>query len=372
MILDAAHDAGLKGIVTSRGEDAFALARRYRPTAISLDDFLPDAHGWAVLSRFKHDRDLRHIPVQMFVPEGDRIAARMRGAWSSLTGPLAKSDVREDLGRMLTYAGEPQHRLLVIEGGGAEAGRLAELLAGRKSQATVAANGRKALDLLTNQAFDCVVLDALLPDMPATELLKEVAAEPRLRNVPYVIYADGDWVAQYRQSIEELRRTIAVRVAPSLAMLLDDVWMFLHGRVGDLPDSRQQLLLSPPDHDVLADKTVLVVDDDVRNIFALSGLLERQDMKVLSANTGADAIRIVGDTDDLSLVVLDVMMPKMDGYETMRRIRAGGFERPVIALTAKAMSGDREKCLEAGASDYIAKPVDSENFLSLLRVWLNR
>ncbi|HEX2139896.1 MAG TPA: ATP-binding protein, partial [Woeseiaceae bacterium] len=281
MILEAAHAAGLKGIITSRGEEAVTLARRYRPTAVSLDDSLPDAHGWTVLSRFKHDPELRHIPVQMFVGEAERIAARMRGAWSSLTGPVTTADVREDLGRMLSYAGEAQHRLLVVEGGGAESGKIAELLSSPKINASVAASGRKALDLLSDQSFDCVVLDALLRDMPATELLKESAAEPRLRNVPFVIYGDGGWYEQYRKSIEELRRTVAVRVASSLAVLLDDCWMFLHARVSDLPDSRRQLLIAPQDQDVLADKTVLVVDDDVRNIFALSGLLERQDMKVV-------------------------------------------------------------------------------------------
>jgi CheY-like chemotaxis protein len=371
-LLDVAHAAGLKGIATTRGQDAVALARRYRPVAISLDHSLADLHGWAVLSRLKHDPELRHIPVQMFAADADSVAARARGARSSLPGPVSASDARKHLEQLLAYAAEPQRRLLVIEGGSMEAGRMAELLGGANIDMVVAATGGDALPLLSKHAFDCVAMDALLRDMPALELLKRAAGQPLLRNLPFVVYADREWRGKHARQAEELSRTMVIRVVPSLAMLLDDCCMFLHRELRDLPATRQQLLLSPPDHDVLAGKSVLVVDDDLRNIFALSSLLERHDMKVVSANTGSKAIELVGDTDDLSLVVLDVMMPKMDGYETMHRMRAGGFTQPIIALTAKAMTGDRDKCLEAGASDYIAKPVDTENFLSLLRVWLNR
>src|SRR5690606_30782278 len=180
-----------------------------------------------------------------------------------------------------------------------------------------------------------------------------VAAEPALRDLPFVLYARRDWLDAHREPIAELGRSVVLRRAPSLAILLDDCCMFLHRKIRDLPDGRRQLLLSPPDADVLAGKTVLVVDDDVRNIFALSSLLERQRMRVMSATTGRRAIELANETDDLSLIVLDVMMPEMDGYETVRRLRSGGFERPIVALTAKAMTGDREKCLEAGSSDCI-------------------
>ncbi|HEX7062169.1 MAG TPA: HAMP domain-containing protein [Woeseiaceae bacterium] len=372
MVLDAARASGLKGIATTRAEEAVALARRWRPELVSLDDSLADAHGWSVLSRFKRDPDLRHIPVQMFVAPGDRLAARARGACSGLARPVAASEVREDLRRQLRAAREGGRRLLVVEGEGAEPGRLAELLGGPDIETVVAAGGPDALRLLTQNSFDCVALDALQRDMPALSFLGRVAALPALRDVPFVLYARRDWLDAHRQQIAELRRSVVLRPAPSLAILLDDCCMFLHRQIRDLPDGRRQLLLSPPDVDVLAGKTVLVVDDDVRNIFALSSLLERQRMRVISATTGRRGIELATGTDDLSLIVLDVMMPEMDGYETMRRLRSGGFERPIVALTAKAMSGDREKCLEAGASDYIAKPVDSEHFLSLLKVWLDR
>ncbi|HLT90141.1 MAG TPA: HAMP domain-containing protein [Woeseiaceae bacterium] len=372
MVLDAARASGLKGIVCTRAEEVVALARRWQPEILSLDSSLADAHGWSVLSRLKHDPDLRHIPVQMFVPPEDRLAARARGACSGLARPVTPSDVREDLRRQLRIVHGHRHRLLVVEGDSAPSGRLVELLAGPDVETVIAGGGADALRLLTQNGFDCVALDAKLRDMSALSLLARIAGEPSLRDVPFVVYAQRDWRSAHRRDLDELARTIVLRSVPSLASLLDDCSMFLHRRTRDMPEARRQILLSLRDAEVLAGRTVLVVDDDVRNIFALSSLLERQSMKVISATNGSRAIQLAADNEDLALIVLDVMMPEMDGYETMRRLRNSGFEKPIVALTAKAMTGDREKCLEAGASDYIAKPVDSEHFLSVIKVWLDR
>jgi CheY-like chemotaxis protein len=375
--IDAARAAGLKAVSTARGADAIALARRFRPEAVSLDISLPDVHGWAVLSRFKHDPELRHIPVQMITGDAEELAARARGAFSCLRKPVLPSDLRHDIERMLKRAHGPKPCLLIVEGRvvgrTVEEGWICKVAGDADVETTVAATLGDALRLLQQSAFDCVAIDALQRDMSASELLRQAAAIPELRNVPFVVYADRVWADENRQCLEVLARTMIVRLASTLPGVLDECSLFLHRRVAELPAAKQHMLLGRPGCDVLAGKTVLIVDDDVRNIFALSSLLERHDMHVVSAHTGRDALRLIGETENLSLVLLDIMMPEMDGFETMRHIRESRkFERPIIALTAKAMAGDREKCIEAGASDYIAKPVDSENLLALLRVWLNR
>jgi signal transduction histidine kinase/CheY-like chemotaxis protein len=370
----AAQAAGLKSIVTTRGTEAASLALHYRPEAISVALALPDMHGWSVLSRLKHDPSLRHVPVQLLGDGRQHHAGRLRGAFTSTGESASVADLRNSLERMTLFARDPKRRLLVIEGSSAEAGRIAALLGGPDVDISVAASGGDGMRMLRRGKFECVVLDALPRDMAASELLQQAASEPgRLKDTPFVIYESAEWTQENRQQLDALGRSLIVRHACSQAALLDESSLFLHRAVTDLPDDKQRMLEVPRDAEILGDKTVLIVDDDVRNIFALSGLLERYDMHVVPASTGREAVRLVKEIDDLSLVLLDIMMPEMDGFETMRQMRAGGrFDRPIIALTAKAMTGDREKCLEAGASDYIAKPVDSENFLALLRVWLYR
>ena len=234
-------------------------------------------------------------------------------------------------------------------------------------ETSVTALGHDALALLQRTAFDCVLLDAAPRDLSAADLLRSLAKEPVMRNAPIVVYDPDESL-----SITSEMRELVVRRAVSLDKVLDETALFLHRDVRRLPPGRRTLLESPS-HDVLAGKTVLVVDDDVRNIFALTTLLERHQVRVVAASSGAEALELLNDIDSLSLVLLDIMMPEMDGYETIRRMRQNpDFDQPIVALTAKAMTGDREKCLEAGASDYIAKPVDGAQFLSLLRVWLDR
>jgi len=367
-IVDEAHDAGLKILLASRGSDLIALARQHSPAAISFDATLADMHGWTLLSRLKHDAQLRHIPVQWIGHGIDRLEARRRGARAALARPVEAADIRASLRQLLGDGTELRRRLLVVEGGCAEAGRLAELAGGPDVETSVTALARDALGLLRRHEFDCVLLDAEPRDLPAVDVLREASAEPALRGVPFVVYspgADGDALAVSA-------RELIFRNAPTLESVLDETAMFLHRRAEDLPIERRKLLESPF-RDVLAGKTVLVIDDDVRNIFALTGLLERHHVEVVAAGSGAEALRLLDELDALSLVLLDIMMPEMDGYETIRRMRQHPrFSQPIIALTAKAMAGDREKCLEAGASDYIAKPIDSEQFLALLRVWLDR
>jgi HAMP domain-containing protein/signal transduction histidine kinase/CheY-like chemotaxis protein len=368
-MIDAAHGAGLKALLTNRGGEMLSLARQYRPSAISLDASLPDMHGWVVLSRLKHDPELRHVPVQWIGHGIDRVAARRRGAKVALARPVEPADLRAGLHTLVTDALEPRRRLLVVEGGCAEPGRLAEIAGGFDVETTVTALAMDALGLLRRNEFDCVLIDAAPRDFAAEDILREATGHPALRSVPFVVYAPDFEVEHYEQATREL----IFRRAATLQNVLDETAMFLHRRAAELPDTRRSLLLASPAREVLTGKTVLVVDDDVRNIFALRTLLERHGVHVVTASSGAEALDILDDIDTLSLVLLDIMMPEMDGYETIRRMRQKPqFRQPIIALTAKAMAGDREKCLEAGASDYIAKPVESEQFLSLLRVWLDR
>jgi len=290
-----------------------------------------------------------------------------------LQKPVSAEELQHDLERMSRFSGTAGRHLLVATGGARDDSNIAQLLGGDDVGMTLASDSADAMRLLLERDYDCVAVDATQAQTGAIELLRQAALKPELGNLPFVVYADAAWSGENRQYIEALARTMVVRLATSLGSVLDECSLYLHRRLASLPADRQRMLLRSADRNVLSGRSILIVDDDVRNIFALSSLLEGHDMQVTSAQTGRDALRLIGETENLSLVLLDIMMPELDGFETMGRMRANlGFDRPIIALTAKAMTGDREKCIEAGASDYIAKPVDSEQLLSLLCVWLDR
>jgi len=228
---------------------------------------------------------------------------------------------------------------------------------------------------LRDQSFDCVVLDLRLPDMSGFELLEKMQAEPALTDVPVVVFTGKDLTTEEQSKLKMMAKSIVLKDVQSPERLLDETALFLHRVVTDLPAEKQAMLKKLHNsREVLRGRKVLVVDDDARNIFALTSLLENQEMTVITATNGRTAIDVIQHTPDLSLVLMDIMMPEMDGYETMREIRRVPQFRtlPILALTAKAMKGDREKCLNAGASDYIAKPVNTDQLLSLMRVWLFR
>ncbi|MEX2496207.1 MAG: HAMP domain-containing protein [Woeseia sp.] len=372
-ILDAAHDCGMKGVVSSRGADAVSLAHVYQPVAISIGEFLTDAHGWMVLGSLKRDPELRHVPVQMIVGKQEHYSARGRGAISCLAPPVSTRAARTELNAMLDFAAEQQRRLLIIEGASAGSGRMPELLGGDDVTVTMAEGGRDALQKLRRGRYECIVLDAQMHDMDLKDFLRQISATPELRTVPVVVYDDPTVPGEEdrnKDGLADLVTGIVLRRARSLESLVNDCCVFLHRRLADLREATRTLLSEQPDDEIFHGKSVLVVDDDSRNIFALSSLLEGKQMRVASATSGKDALSVVRESTNLSLLLMDIMMPEMDGYETIRRLRNEGFDKPIIALTAKAMSGDRKKCLEAGASDYIAKPVDTDQLLALLRVWL--
>jgi CheY-like chemotaxis protein len=375
VLVDLARDRGFKVLVAMRGADALELAKQYQPSAVSLDVFLPDMLGWSVLSQLKQNPLTRHIPVQIITLDEDRHHGLARGAFSFVTKPTTTEGVEAALRRIKEYSEPRRKRLLVVEDNLAEQMSISELLGYDDVEIETAGTGRAALDALRRQPADCVVLDLRLPDMSGFEVLEELGADQALSEVPVVVFTGRELSAEEDARLHTMARSIVVKGVESPERLLDETALFLHRVVTELPLEKQRMLerLTSSDED-LVNRTVLLVDDDARNIFALSSVLERRGMRVLTATTGKEAIKLIESKNDIAIVLMDIMMPEMDGYQTMEQIRKNAdFRRlPIIALTAKAMKGDREKCLDAGASDYLAKPVNTEQLLSALRSWLHR
>jgi HAMP domain-containing protein/CheY-like chemotaxis protein/signal transduction histidine kinase len=375
VMVDLAHDSGLKVLVARRGADALALAREFRPTAVSLDVFLPDMMGWTVLSQLKQDPATRHIPVQIVTIDEDRQHGLARGAFSFMSKPTTAEGLESALVRIKNFAQPRRRKLLVVEDNAAERLSVTELLGHGDIDITTAETGKEALQRLRDEPADCVVLDLKLPDMSGFEVLERIRDDATLADVPVVVFTGRELSPEEDAQLHMLASSVVVKGVESPERLLDETALFLHRVVSDLPVEKQRMIerLHSSDEDLVG-RTVLLVDDDARNIFALSSVLERRGMKVLTATTGSEAISIIQSRPEVAIVLMDIMMPGMDGYETMQAIRADpSFRRlPIIALTAKAMKGDREKCLEAGASDYLAKPVNTEQLLSSLRMWLHR
>ncbi len=375
VLIDLARDKGFKVLVASRGAEALELAKQFQPTAVSLDVFLPDMLGWTVLSQLKHSPLTRHIPVQIITLDEDRQHALARGAFSFVNKPATTEGVSAALSQIKEYAKPRRKRLLIVEDNAAEQMSITELLGHDDIEILTADTGADALSTLRNQPCDCVVLDLRLPDMSGFEVLDRLRNDETLSNVPVVVFTGRELSAEEDAELHTMARSIVVKGVESPERLLDETSLFLHRVITELPVEKQRMLekLNSSDEDLVG-KTALLVDDDARNIFALSSVLERRGMKVLTATTGHEAIALVESNPNIAIVLMDIMMPQMDGYQTIGVIRENpSFSRlPIIALTAKAMKGDREKCLEAGASDYLAKPVNTEQLLLAIRMWLHR
>jgi CheY-like chemotaxis protein len=375
ILVDLARDIGLKALVASRGVDALALAREFSPLAISLDVFLPDMLGWAVLSQLKQDPRTRHIPVQIVTLDEDRQHGLAGGAFAFVNKPTTMDKLKASISRLTEYARDSRKRLLVVEDNPAELMGITELLGYQDIEVVTAGNGREALAMLREQPTDCIVLDLKLPDMSGFELLEHIRQDDALTHIPVVVFTGRELSLEEDAQLHSIARSVIVKGVESPERLLDETALFLHRVVANLPPDKQRMLDQLRNSDEnLHGRKALLVDDDARNIFALSSVLERRGMDVLTATTGREAISILKADRGISIVLMDIMMPEMDGYETIQAIRADPSVRrlPIIALTAKAMKGDRERCLEAGASDYLAKPVNTEQLLSALRIWLHR
>jgi len=327
------------------------------------------------LSQLKQNPLTRHIPVQIVSLDEDRQHGLARGAFSFVNKPTTREGIDEALSKIKEFAGPRRKRLLIVEDNKAEQMSIRELLGHDDIEIVNAETGGEALAALKTGPCDCVVLDLRLPDMSGFEVLERMRSDDELADVPVVVFTGRELSADEDAQLHTMARSIVVKGVESPERLLNETALFLHRVITDLPAEKQTMLqrLNSSDEDLVG-RTVLLVDDDPRNIFALSSALERRGMNVLTATTGAEAITLIEETPSLAIVLMDIMMPEMDGYQTIEKIRQNKAYRrlPIIALTAKAMKGDREKCLLAGASDYLAKPVNTEQLLSALRMWLHR
>jgi CheY-like chemotaxis protein len=311
----------------------------------------------------------------MLSVEEERQHGLSHGAFSYLVKPATTADLESALDRIKSYVAPRVRRLLVVEDDPIERESIVELLTHSDIEVVSVGSGTEAMNALLAAPFECCVIDLRLPDMSGFELLDLIQSEPSLSDVPIVVFTGKELSAAEDVRLRAVAKSVLLKDVRSPERLFDETALFLHRVVSDLPETKRQLLARlHGSNEALRGRHVLVVDDDVRNIFALSSLLETHGMQVTSATNGRDAIDALQRREDLSVVLMDIMMPGMDGYETMREIRKEAKFRtlPILALTAKAMKGDREKCLDAGASDYIAKPVNTDQLLSLLRVWLHR
>jgi CheY-like chemotaxis protein/signal transduction histidine kinase len=374
ILLDLAHEKGFKGLVATMGNMALALAHKYSPAAITLDIRLPDRDGWTVLDRLKHDAKTRHIPVHIITVEEHRRRALRQGALTHLQKPVSNEDLTKTFDEINAFAERGARKLLVVEDDDVQRMSVVELIGNGDVNTTAVGTGQEALNMLEYEKFDCLVLDLKLPDMSGFELIEKLQTNGR-SDLPIIVYTGKELTRKEELHLKRVARSIIIKEADSPERLLAETALFLHRVEANLPEPKRRMIeqLSRKDP-VLAGRKVLIVDDDVRNIFALTSALEGYNMNVVHAENGQEGLNLLKATPGIEAVLMDIMMPEMDGYEAISAIRQmEEFKQlPIIALTAKAMKADRDHCLEVGASDYISKPLDIDQLLSLLRVWLYR
>jgi HAMP domain-containing protein/CheY-like chemotaxis protein/GAF domain-containing protein len=377
VLLDMARDKGYKGVVELDGEAGLNAAREIRPDAITLDIDMPGMDGLEVLDRLKRDAETRHVPVHIISGVEQKREGLQAGAIAFLAKPVSKEALDAAFARISSFIDTVPKRLLVVEDNEAQRQSIVELIAHDDVDITAVPSAEEAMAKLHESHFDCMVLDLGLHSggMSGFDLLEKVKSDPDNHDLPIIIYTGKDLSREDETRIKKYAETIILKDVKSPERLLDETALFLHRVEARLPEQKRKMLEHLHDADsVVSGKNVLIVDDDVRNIFSLTSMLEDHGMVVRFAENGKQAIEQLKKDSNVDAVLMDIMMPEMDGYETTRAIRAmDQFKTlPIIALTAKAMKGDREKCIAAGASDYITKPVDTEQLLSLLRVWLYR
>jgi signal transduction histidine kinase/DNA-binding response OmpR family regulator/HAMP domain-containing protein len=374
-LLDLVRESGFKGVVAPTGRTALTLVKELLPDAITLDLRLPDMDGWAVLDLIKHDPEVRHIPVNVISCADHIHRCFHMGALGIVQKPAAKAALEEALARTRAFIERDVKTVLVANGDAQNRSGIVEALQSDGIEVAAMDSGREALEKLKQKRYDCVVVGPELNDMNAVDLLKKFARTERSAEVPVVMHGAERFDRSGQESLRELAEVIILKNVASTEAVLEETTLFLHQAVKALPEKNRRLLAdrqkAPRE---LAGRKVLIVDDDIRNIYALTGALEQHGMSVINAENGKDGIEMLKKHPDTDVVLMDIMMPELDGYDTMRVIRGLDQFRglPIIAITAKAMKDDRKKCIEAGASDYIAKPVNLEQLLSLFRVWLSR
>jgi len=373
-LLDAARAKGFKGLVTSMGAGALTLANQYKPAAVTLDMYLPDMDGWRVLDRIKQDLSARHLPVCVISTDDSKDRAFRSGAMAFVEKPIQSKEVLDQmLDKLHSYLARPQKRLLVALKDVAARRDFLAHLEDEQIATTVVKSGEKLLDALEEERFDCVVLEDGFPGVDERDCRALLATQSELGPLPLLVYRGGARDAgKFAWHSDD---TITVYEAHSVAKLFDNALLALHENLARLPEAKRSVINGIHESSKPLDgKRVLIVDDDMRNIFALATVLEEHGMDIVWADNGRDAIARVSSDPQIEVVLMDIMMPEMDGMATMKEIRKlpAGKDLPMIAVTAKAMKGDREKCIEAGAWDYLSKPVNTQDLLTVLRAWLHQ
>ncbi|HEU5289879.1 MAG TPA: HAMP domain-containing protein [Cyclobacteriaceae bacterium] len=371
IVIEKAHENGLKAVVATNYLEVFDFINRFSPIAITLDVKLPETSGWKVIELLRNDLNYRHIPIHVISGEENRALALKRGARSFLLKPL-NNDMLSDLFLdIISYHNKAIKNILVIEDNELDSSQIAKIHQDDKLHVTIADNGKKAINLVKEQQFDCIILDYTLPDMPGTEVIHEINKAKR-KLTPVIVYSAKDFNKTELHNVNLNSSSLILKSANSLEYLLEETMSHLHINHRDIAPEKQRIIENIRNkEDILTGKNILIVDDDVRNLFALTTVFERFSINAITAESGKEAIYLLNENPKIEMVLMDIMMPEMDGYETIQKIRREhkNSTLPIIAVTAKAMKGDRQKCIEAGASDYITKPVKIDQLLSLMRLW---
>ncbi|MFC9712033.1 response regulator [Paenibacillus sp. NPDC056933] len=373
ILMDMARGRGFKAIVALQGDKGLEMARQYLPDAIILDIQLPVMDGWTILGELKSSSATRHIPVHVISVIDDMKQGLMMGAIAYLKKPSSKDSLDKAFSHIESYTENQLKRLLIVEDDEIQRKAIIELIGHDDVVITAVSTGSEALNELHSQRYDCMVLDLMLTDMTGFELLDQIRDDQYLNDLPIIIYTGKELDSKEEMKLRKYAESIIIKDVKSPERLLDETTLFLHRVEANLPEDKRRILQKLHNKETLFEgKKILLVDDDIRNVFALSSVLEGYRMDVTFAENGREALEILDKNPEIDLVLMDMMMPEMDGYEAMTRIRQmPKFEKlPIIALTAKAMKDDRGKCIEAGASDYVKKPIQTDQLLSLMRVWL--
>jgi CheY-like chemotaxis protein len=373
--VEVAHEHGFRCLLALRGDAGLALVHEFMPDAVIVSRDLPQLNGDAVLDHVKRHPETRHLPVYVLAGEDAKLDLRHAGALGSLTEPPTPDLLGEVFEKLSGFLDRRTRAVLLVENDERERDGLGDLIGGPDVEVVGVGSREQALDELDSRPFDCVVLSLELEDGSGFQLLDRLRRAKRFRDLPVVVHTRRELSPKDEARLKRYAEAIVVKDVRSPERLLDETSLYLHRVEARLPADKRQMLerLHMADA-VFEGKKVLIVDDDVRNVFALTSVFERRGMEVVFAENGREGIEALKANPDISLVLMDIMMPEMDGYEATRAMREmPEFQRlPIVALTAKAMKGDREKSIASGASDYITKPVDVDQLLSLMRVWLYR
>ncbi|WP_438349105.1 response regulator [Paenibacillus sp. FA6] len=373
ILIEMARDRGFKALLATQGDIGLKMAQQYLPNAIILDIQLPVMDGWSILGVLKNSALTRHIPVHI-VSVVDEVRQGLRmGAIAYLQKPTSKNALEKAFSYIESYTENSLKQLLIVEDDEIQRNAIVEFINHDDVSITATSSGKEALIELHKQKYDCMVLDLMLMDMTGFELLDQIRDDKQLEDLPIIIYTGKELNSKEEMTLRKYTESIIIKDVRSPERLLDETTLFLHRIEANMPEDKREILQKLHNKEALFEnKRILLVDDDIRNVFALSSVLESYHMEVVFAENGREALEILDEQPDFDLILMDMMMPEMDGYEAMRQIRQiPRLQRlPIIALTAKAMKEDRSKCIEAGASDYVKKPIQTEQLLSLMRVWL--